>query len=132
MSCCKQAMERRAAARQQAAALQSVRHRLARQVAATQRAQQAAAMFQRSMAVSRQIATLQARALLGAVNAMQVRHPRHHSALPATLVSTCVILLGCMSCLKIWPSRAVERTAMKCPDQLNWVLADVMIHQIAR
>ncbi|KAK9915911.1 hypothetical protein WJX75_005884 [Coccomyxa subellipsoidea] len=66
-----EAVERRTAARQQAAALQSVRHRLARQVAATQRAQQAAAMFQRSMAVSRQIATLQARALLGAANAMQ-------------------------------------------------------------
>ncbi len=49
--------------------------RLACQVAATQRAQQAAAALQRSVAVSRQIATLQARALLGAASAMQVRQP---------------------------------------------------------
>lgn len=72
----RQVVERRAAARKQAAELQSVRDRSACQLAAAKRAQQAAAAAQRSVALSRQIASLQAQALLGAAGAIQVR-PSH-------------------------------------------------------
>ncbi|BDA44341.1 hypothetical protein COCOBI_05-5250 [Coccomyxa sp. Obi] len=66
-----EAVQRRSAARRQAAALQAVHDRSARQLDAAQRAQQAAAALQRGVAVSRQVAALQAQALLGAAAAMQ-------------------------------------------------------------